>query len=267
MQNSLTGVFATRFEKVNRASTSDYLIMSNCSIDSPQGGMTLQSIQGVEIKDTSINANATYTLIMGGDSMPAGSPIDVVANFTRCNITKVDTWTDEQRQAHADAKAEVAKYDEQIAVLEESEADQSRIKEPTPGPKPNVPAPTPENYNGSISCNTTTAAITSITQYGGELIIDGKTNAVTALTIYSGTAYYNTAGTCTLAVVGAAGTLDFRRDMRAKTVTQLNCYDGASVYDTAAVLTLTNGIDLIACGIEDCKLELGKNKTWTPSAI
>lgn len=123
------------------------------------------------------------------------------------------------------------------------------------------------NYNGSITCDTTTAAITSLTQYGGQLIIDGKANAVTALTIYGGTAYYNTAGTCTLAVVGASGTLDFRRDMRAKTVTQLNCYDGASVYDTAGVLTLTNGIDLIACGIEDCKLELGKNKTWTPSAI
>lgn len=57
---------------------------------------------------------------------------------------KVDTWNDEQRQSHADVKAEVAKLDEQIKVLEESEADQARLKEPTPGPKPNVPAPTPE---------------------------------------------------------------------------------------------------------------------------
>lgn len=123
------------------------------------------------------------------------------------------------------------------------------------------------NYGGVLACDATTAAITSITQYDGSITINGKTNAVTALTLYGGTVYYNSSGTCTAATVGNQGTLDFRRDPRAKTVTQLNCYAGAAVYDTIAVTTLTNGIDLIGCGIEDVTLQFGKHRTWTPTAI
>jgi len=52
----------------------------------------------------------------------------------------VDKWTDEDRSKHAESKTEVAKLDEQVAVMEEAEADAKRMVEPTPGPKPTAPA-------------------------------------------------------------------------------------------------------------------------------
>jgi HK97 family phage major capsid protein len=56
---------------------------------------------------------------------------------------KVETWTDEDRAAHTAVKAEVKTLDEQVAVMEESEADKLRLEKPVPGPKPQ-PVPAPE---------------------------------------------------------------------------------------------------------------------------
>ena len=104
----------------------------------------------------------------------------------------------------------------------------------------------------------------TITQSAGELSIAG-TGTVTTLNIDGGTGYYESSGTCTTANV--TGTLDFRRDMRARTVTQLNVYRGASVSDPGATVALTNGIDAIRCGLRDVSLDFGEHRTWTPSAI
>lgn len=120
---------------------------------------------------------------------------------------------------------------------------------------------------GQLTCDTTTAAITAITQTAGDTTIEGKTNAVTAANIYGGTVHYNTAGTLTAGVVGNNGVLDFRGDMRAKTVSAIQVYAGGAVYDPAAVVTWTTGLDLLACGLEDCTLQIGKHRTWTPTAI
>jgi len=120
---------------------------------------------------------------------------------------------------------------------------------------------------GSLVCDNATAAITAFTQTAGDSTIYGDTNAVTALTIYGGTVYYCTSGTLTTGIVGSAGILDFRRDMRAKTVTNMTAYAGAAIYDPSAVVTWTNGIDLTGAGLEDVTLNIGKHRTWTPTAI
>ena len=108
--------------------------------------------------------------------------------------------------------------------------------------------------------------VVTVTQQAGTLAIAG-TATVTTLNLDGGTCYYESSGTMGTANVGNAGTLDFRRDMRARTVTQLNCYAGGKVYDPAATVTLTNGIDLIRCGLEDVSLEMGNHRVWTPTAI
>lgn len=120
---------------------------------------------------------------------------------------------------------------------------------------------------GELTCDNTTAAITALTQTIGETEIFGITNAVTLLNLYGGTVYYSTAGTLTAGVVGTSGVLDFRRDMRAKTVTALQVYSGGAVYDPAAVVTWTSGLDLLGSGLEDVSLQIGKHRTWTPTAI
>jgi hypothetical protein len=117
---------------------------------------------------------------------------------------------------------------------------------------------------GNLTCDTTTAAITSCTHSAGETTIYGMTNAVTSLSVYGGRVYYSTAGTLTAAVVMAEGVLDFSRDMRAKTVTAIQAYGQNAIFDPAAVVTFANGIDYMGCeGIKG----LGKHRTWTPSAI
>jgi len=120
---------------------------------------------------------------------------------------------------------------------------------------------------GQLTCDNTAAAITALTQTAGDTTIYGITNAVTALTIYGGAVHYNTAGTLTACTVGAGATLDFRQDMRAKTVSAITAYPGAAIYDPAAVVTWTTGIDLVGGGLEDYTLQIGKHRTWTPTAI
>jgi len=120
---------------------------------------------------------------------------------------------------------------------------------------------------GELECDTSTAAVTAVTQYAGKTTIYGDTNGVTAATLYGGTMNYNTSGTLTTGIVGNSATLDFRQDMRPKTVTNCQRYAGSSIYDPAAIVTWTNGIDFLGCGLEDTTSEIGKHRTWTPSAI
>lgn len=120
---------------------------------------------------------------------------------------------------------------------------------------------------GQLHCDNTTAAITAYTQTAGDGWIDGKTNAVTALNVDGGTVHYNTAGALTAGRVASGATLDFRGDSRDKTVTAIDIYSGAAIYDPQAVVTWTNGIDFIACGLEDVTAQIGKHRKWTPAAV
>lgn len=110
-----------------------------------------------------------------------------------------------------------------------------------------------------ILSNLTTATIAA-----GTLTI-GDDATVTTLNVDGGTVYYESDGICGTANV--AGTLDFRRDIRARTVTNANLYEGGAIQDPAATVTWTNGIDLQHCGLGDVTLDWGEHRTVTPTAI
>lgn len=108
------------------------------------------------------------------------------------------------------------------------------------------------------------SAATTITQTDGELWIEGA-GAVTTLTVDEGAVRYNSSGTITTLNVGDGGTIDFSGDGRAKTATTTTLQSGATLTDSLAVVTYTNGIILDRCRIQDVTLDLGHNRTLTPS--
>ena len=97
--------------------------------------------------------------------------------------------------------------------------------------------------------------LTTLTQTDGETTI--AAGAVTTLNVRGGAVRYNSTGACGTANVAAAATLDFSRDLRAKTVTTTNKYGDGRVRDPFKVVTFTNGID---CEESDLStLELGSH--------
>jgi hypothetical protein len=109
------------------------------------------------------------------------------------------------------------------------------------------------------------AAVTTITQTGGSLYLNGTT--LTTVTAYAGTLYYMTTTTIATLVIGSLATVNCERDMRAKTITNLSMYAGGAFLDPHGAVTVTNGIDLVGCSLEQCRISLGYNYTLTKSAI
>lgn len=110
------------------------------------------------------------------------------------------------------------------------------------------------------------SAVTTVNQSGGSLTIGG-TATVAALNIDGGTTYYQSSGTATAVAVGGGGTLDFRRDLRARTVTAITVAEGATLLDPYKTVTWTNGIDLVRCSNLSATVDIGEHFTLTPSAI
>jgi len=104
----------------------------------------------------------------------------------------------------------------------------------------------------------------SITQYAGTCYVTDDA-AITALTLYGGTCYYDSDGTCTAAHI--TGTIDFRRDARAKTFTSVTLYNGYAWLDPSGRVTVTNGWDFSRCGPQDGTFQIGDHQTLTASAI
>ena len=93
-----------------------------------------------------------------------------------------------------------------------------------------------------------------------------KSGTVTTLTIDGGTCYYLGTGTITTLKVGSDATIDFSRDLRAKTVTNAaQLYAGATVSDPNAVVTWSAGLKLNRCTISEVNLDVGQDRTVTPS--
>ncbi len=107
---------------------------------------------------------------------------------------------------------------------------------------------------------------TLITQTGGDTTVKGAAT-VTTLDLDGGTYFYKSSGTMTTARVGINGTLDFRRDMRARTITNASIHAGGVIRDTSKTVTWTNGIDLVRCSPGDVTLDIGTHLTLTPAAI
>lgn len=83
-----------------------------------------------------------------------------------------------------------------------------------------------------------------------------------------GTVNYLTKGT--LANYSGDGIFDTRQDARPKTVSNAVIYRGASfLVNTGSPLsvTVTNGVDVVGCGLADVTIDFGPNVTVTPSAL
>lgn len=114
---------------------------------------------------------------------------------------------------------------------------------------------------GEVEIN---SAATTITRSGGSLRINGS-GAYTTITNNAGQVIYASSGTVTTYNGGPRSELDLGRDLRAKTFTTTTIQAGSSISDPGAVVTWSNGITLDRCKISDVTLDLGYNRTLTPS--
>uniref|UniRef100_A0A6M3LAY0 Uncharacterized protein n=1 Tax=viral metagenome TaxID=1070528 RepID=A0A6M3LAY0_9ZZZZ len=108
--------------------------------------------------------------------------------------------------------------------------------------------------------------ITTLTINSGDVTIAAAV-APTTINVNGGTVFYHSTGTATTVNIGPSGTVDKRNTLNTCTFTNVNMFAGAKLYDPYKTITLTNGVDLEQCGIEDVTLELGKHITVTPSAV
>jgi hypothetical protein len=108
--------------------------------------------------------------------------------------------------------------------------------------------------------------LTTLTQDAGTTTIQGAATATT-INLRGGTLYDRSTGTYTTLTILGDGIYDHRGSLSAKTITNLTMYKGAQFYDPQGVVTITNGIDLVQCGLDDVIIDRPPNKTWTESAI
>lgn len=108
--------------------------------------------------------------------------------------------------------------------------------------------------------------VTTVTQDAGDITIGGAAT-VTTLNLNGGMAYDRSTGTFTTVNLLASAVYDLRRSLAAKTITNLNLYKDASFLDPQGIATITNGIDLEQCGLDQVKISRPPNRTWTESAV
>lgn len=101
---------------------------------------------------------------------------------------------------------------------------------------------------------------------GGSVTI---TSAATCPTVSAASGavvtWQSTAGITTKAFVYASGTLDFSGNAATKAVAAVDVHAGANLLDPLGIVTWTSGIALIGCKVGDLNLDVGRNKTLTPS--
>ena len=117
---------------------------------------------------------------------------------------------------------------------------------------------------GAVQIDSTTSSGT-IDMYEGELTILSGAHA--DIDIDGGVCYYRSTGTATTIRVGGGGTLNFTRDINARTVTNCELHAGGSILDPFKSVTWTNGVDVTRAGLGEVTLDLGVHLTLTPSAI
>jgi len=128
-----------------------------------------------------------------------------------------------------------------------------------------------------------TVAAGAIIQTGGTLEVRGSASSINAsnnaqarfvlaatcpviVVATGGTVYWeSTAGVTTSINVHAGGSMDFARNVSAKTVAAAVLYAGGTVKDPSGIVTWTTGVDLLGCSIQDVTLDLGRSRTITPS--
>lgn len=127
------------------------------------------------------------------------------------------------------------------------------------------------------------STIATFDQLGGTVVMEG-TSTITALEMNAGMFHWNgTSGTITTAEVyggtlvakyggnitnlNIAGAFDASPSVVTRTVTNATITRGGSYLDPQRQVTLTNGLDVYQCGLQDVTINLGRHFTATPSAI
>jgi hypothetical protein len=98
---------------------------------------------------------------------------------------------------------------------------------------------------------------------GGELQISA--GAIDTLHLDGGTLRYESTGAIGTAHIGERGTLDFSRNLRARTVGACHLYSGARLLDPFKTTTFSSGLHLVHANLSAISLDLGPNRTLTVS--
>lgn len=114
---------------------------------------------------------------------------------------------------------------------------------------------------GDVTLN---GSVTTVVKTAGTLTVIGS-GTVGTLTDDDGTTYYQSSGTITTLNVGSGATVDFSRDMRARTVSACSLYEGGAINDPFKTVTWSAGIALVRCDVPDVTLALGVGRTLTPT--
>jgi len=232
-----------------------------------------------EYRDTSLAISAT-TLRIGehyGSGSPAGSgriKIDTGSNQTTLIVSNSSASSTDGnlepirwKGTHASNAVQLLKGRLGIATSYAGEA--ATVSELNVAHRGNVAGDADVNVGAGVTLTTVNqsggdavvqCAFTTLEQTAGESTTIGA-GAVTTANV-GGTLYARSTGTITtLRVTGKA---DFSRDPRDRTVTNCELHKGGSLMldnGNPISVTLTNGIDLIRCGLEDVTIKAGSHYT------
>lgn len=114
---------------------------------------------------------------------------------------------------------------------------------------------------GSLQLN---AGLTTLSMLAGT--VEVFAGNITTVTVDGGTFYYRGTGTITTLTISDGGTVDFSRDMSTRTVTNaLQMHKGATLKDPNAGVTYSAGIKVNRVGLDEVSIDVGVNRTITPS--
>jgi hypothetical protein len=107
---------------------------------------------------------------------------------------------------------------------------------------------------------TVNSNVANITQDGGTLNMQAGAVSDT-LELRSGVCRYTSAGTIDALQVQSDATIDFSRDLRARTVTSCSMLKASKLLDPFATVTFTGGVVLAACNLKEVTLDVGESRT------
>lgn len=110
----------------------------------------------------------------------------------------------------------------------------------------------------SLRCSATTFNLR-----GGQVTTDG-TPTYTTFNCFS-KAVVRSTGTITTLHLSTGGELDLSANAAGLTITNCNLYTGGNLKDPNGKATLSNGLNLVKCGLRDVVADIGKNKTFDVS--
>ena len=100
--------------------------------------------------------------------------------------------------------------------------------------------------------------------YGGKLEVKAGSTAIGDVDVLGGNFVYYATGVLTDLEV-FAGRVDFSKLTSALTVTTCVLHKGTTLHDPNGLVVFTNGIKLSGCKLSEVTLDLGKDRTITPS--